>query len=416
MDVPLPCHSGAPAIAPRALPARLCACLLLAMLLASATTASTAAGATSDAAAARMRELFPPPPLPVVEADFGTEELEPSIDLELGQAGNLCYGCLRPGDEIWYLSARHAGQPCDVGGIAPLRVWRHDPVADAPLESTLEDFFAADDPEAITIFYVHGSRVTEEGAFERTPEVYRKFVCGAADHERVRLVLFSWPNPQTKHVASDFRVAEAGADQYGRIFGRVLTAIDPRVKIGVCTFSLGAQIACAALQELVKIDAAANRPVRQVRAVFWSAAVDNTFLLPGRRYDRALDAVDRMLLVTNRRDLVNKRFYLMNCERPQALGYAGLTGIGLLGPRGGKISEFDATFALGVSHGYARHLQSPDVVALTRAYVLWRGVDARIDGRAEPVIACPRLPEPTNNEELADGPRSDADYRRRHGT
>jgi hypothetical protein len=198
----------------------------------------------------------------------------------------------------------------------------------------------------------------------------------------MRFVLFSWPNPQTKRVPSDFRTAEASADRLGVVFGRLLAGIDPRVKVSVITFSLGAQIAGAALQELVNLEAGADECPRRLRVVHWSAAVDNTFLLPGRRHERAIHAIDRMLIFVNRRDPVNKRFYRMNAERPEALGYAGMPGVGQLGDDAARVCEYDATASLGVSHGYARQLQAHDVLDLTRAYVLWWNVDARLTSRA----------------------------------
>jgi hypothetical protein len=342
-----------------------------------------------------LREVIPPPTLPPGPSDSAESHGDASARDASACDDSACDDSAsgdsphigdRPGDELWCISTRHLCDvcKCDICGECcicrdpnpPLRVWRIDRCSGAQHASSLDEFLAGDDPDAITCFYVHGARVTVASALNQLPLVYAALTCGLPPEQRVRMVLFSWPNPKSAHILHDFRVAEIGIEPHGRYFGRLLARIDPRVKLSVISFSLGAQIVTGGLHELARSGLQGGRPLRLVRTVFWTAAVDNQFILPGGRHELALKAVDGMLLINNHCDPIVKRFRLITrCYRPEALGYTGLVGAALLGADNSLIRQLDATRSLGVSHGHQRHLDAPDVVGATRQYALWHDLN-----------------------------------------
>ena len=108
-------------------------------------------------------------------------------------------------------------------------------------------------------------------------------------------------------------------------------------------------------------------------AVLIAAALDNDWLLPGRRNGLAPSQVDRMLNIINSCDRVLMRYHLLYGKRcPQeALGYTGLVGGYQLGADRAKIEETDACCIVGPEHYWGLYFGAPSLVARMVPYVFW---------------------------------------------
>jgi hypothetical protein len=255
----------------------------------------------------------------------------------------------------------------------------------------LEEFHAHDDPGVITIIYAHGARVTEYRAFARLPLIYDALVECLPPDVRVRMVMFSWPNPKSVRVLNDFRRASVQACPHSQYLAWLVANIDPQVRVSLMSFSLGAQLVTGALESLSADGGPGDQ--RRMRVVMWTAAETNTWIEPGGPHGHAMDSIDRLLLVNNSCDPVLRRYALMSpCSDPVALGFYGLPNLQAFGADASRIRQYDGGAELGATHGYRDHLEAPTVVALTRPYVFWQDVDAACQPAAplEMISARPR--------------------------
>ena len=117
--------------------------------------------------------------------------------------------------------------------------------------------------------------------------------------------------------------------------------------------------------------------------VLIAAAADNDWLLPGHANGTGAKVVNRMLLVRNSCDKV-LRFYRWLYGRrscAEALGYAGMGGLGQLGADQGKIAQFDACCLVGPEHYWAQLLR---VAGGGRPFVALHLFDSRCGRRRVP--------------------------------
>lgn len=122
-----------------------------------------------------------------------------------------------------------------------------------------------------------------------------------------------------------------------------------------------------------------------MRAVLISAAIDHDWLLPGRRLDRALSSVERMLVVTNSTDPVLRRYHWLHGMRSGAvaLGYAGLAGGVPKTTIASKIEQVDAASLVGPNHGFMYYFSLPQVVARIQPYAIEPSVTLLARNRRE---------------------------------
>lgn len=312
-------------------------------------------------------------PAPNFDGPSGTENAPCIDDSRLNSRRRTI--SIRPGDELWYISSRALAKVPWCDGPPPLRVWRHDACSGAKSPSSLMEFFAHDDPQVVTLIYVHGARVTEFRAFARLPLIYAALTRHLPCDVRVRMVMFSWTNPKTVRVLRDFRVASACAAPYGESLAWLASHVDPQVRVSLLSFSLGAQVVSRALDTLGGDENLHLR--RRMRVVLWTAAESHEWMVPGGYHGRAIHSIDRLLLVLNTCDPVLKHFPLISPRTdPHALGYCGFDDLQAFGVDATRIHCINAASQLGVSHSYRRHLESPMVIAATRPYVFWQDVDA----------------------------------------
>jgi hypothetical protein len=221
-----------------------------------------------------------------------------------------------------------------------------------------------------TVFFVHGNRISRHAARRRGLAVYSALVQQAVDQRPIRFVIWSWPSDRICGPLKDARIKARRSDQAAYELACVLNGMDPHEPVSLLGFSFGARVITGALHLVAggKFQRfALDRPVpraQKLRAVLWTAAIDNDWLLPGRCHGKALSQVDRMLLLNNSCDRAMKWYPLLDrSRRRDALGRCGVASLASLGTDRFKIEQCDACCQLGRQHDMDRYLQQPGLMA-----------------------------------------------------
>ncbi len=296
------------------------------------------------------------------------------------QKAPLDLGCapcgLREGDELWVVSTRGLQDPrCGVLGTPNVRSYE---CGYGWNESSWETLCSA--PARPTVIYIHGNRFNYGDSIVAGWTVYRLLVQDPTA-EPLRLVIWSWPSDQLHGPVRDARVKSHRADHESYFVAWYLGSIVEPAPISMIGYSLGARIILGGLQArtlghwngIGLPEEASTRELVPTRVALLAAAVDYDGLLPGRDYDRALAAVDRMLITTNRADPVLKRYHLLEGRRTQrALGSLGVASLAGLGWMAERIEQLNASGIVGRSHDDDRYYASPYVAEQLRRTLLWR--------------------------------------------
>ena len=289
----------------------------------------------------------------------------------------------RPQDQIWLVSTRHLGSVCcEDPAAGDVRIHRYDS-RQGWIEADAAAFYASDDPEMLTCFYVHAARVDHQAVAPRGFSVYRGLVSGTTPAPAMRLVIWSWPADKTVRVLQDFRRLAERADSEACYLGRFLSGIDPNVRVSLVGFSMGPRIINGALHLLgggtlrgVTLPEDQGKPRVRVRAVLWAPAVDCCWLWPGQCHGKALVQVDHMLAFYNLCDPVLSRYAMLDrCTSAEALGYAGVPQPERLGEARSRIETRGLDSVLGKVHSFDRYVASPFVMEHTRGWALWKTAD-----------------------------------------
>lgn len=285
---------------------------------------------------------------------------------------------IRPQDEVWLVSTRHLGCP---GPFVPTyQMWRYEHGWWLP--RTGGEFFAADSPDVVSLFYIHGNRVESGEAFSEGLEVYFQLV-GKFDGERpVRFVIWSWPSSQIHGPLRDVRSKAVLSDNDAWYLGYFLAHLNPHTPVGLVGFSYGARIISGALHTLGggsmfgQVLPPAPRP--PIRVALWIAAVHNHWLIPGQANGNALPLADAWLSTVNCCDPVMARYrWVEKGSNPAALGYAGLAGRNWIPYEWqARFHELDVSHIVGRRHEMRPYLYSPAIQQQTRQYALWYEVYA----------------------------------------
>jgi len=245
-------------------------------------------------------------------------------------------GDVADGREVWMMSTRSCR-----GGEGP-RCYRYE--RGRWLVASLDEFLAGDDSEVPTVVFVHGARcdmplslaVGWECLAQIAPRDRRK---------RFRYVIWSWPaESQSKRPIDGFRQQASTADREGPKLARILARINHDVPVCLVSHSFGGRVVSGALHVLAggRIDGVGleDSPLPQGRtfdAVYMAAAFCTPRLAPGQRFGRALQRVDRLLVIYNSRDCILTRYRVLDpCCRCGPLGVTGL-------PRWRSLAELDLT-------------------------------------------------------------------------
>ena len=314
----------------------------------------------------------------LVVATIATGFLVTLVATDRALANVPCAVGPREQDEVWLVSCRSMGCGDPAQQVDNLRYWHYDR-AGGWQPSTVDELLATDDPDVITVVFLHGNRIPCDEAFTKGWSAYRAVVA-CADERPVRFVIWSWPSEPLRGPINDARVKAARTDPCGYYLAWLLDRMRPEVPVSCWAHSYGARIVTGALHLLGGGRLCGHHLAHRVheqrdpmQVVFLAAALDSDWLLPGHYQDRAMSQVSSMLLVNNGCDALLRRYHLIYCRRScqQALGYTGLA-TGYLAPGDqGKVSQVDACCYVGRRHLLALYIGAPDLMAQMRSYLLF---------------------------------------------
>ena len=300
--------------------------------------------------------------------------------------GPSCPTCEEPAccdierhDDVWVISSRCA--PCCIDGQEAARPTlsfrRFDEAAGVWRKASADEFFAGEDAQLPTTFWVHGDRIEDDEVLDVGMSVYERLVeCQAV--ERIRFVIWSW-SASTVHPVrpyQDARVKGNNALADGYRLGWVLARMPQQTQVSFIGYSFAGRVILGAMHGmgggLVRghsplMDGQQPGPPRYSVVIF-VAAVDNHWLEPGQRFDMAPSQARQMLLLYNTCDRILKRYPKIcgGC----ALGYTGIPNIGALGEHAERIDELDVCCILGPQHRWRNYVYSNTVMPMIREYGL----------------------------------------------
>lgn len=252
-------------------------------------------------------------------------------------------------------------------------------------------FFASAGPRSLIAVFVPGNGYTATQARDLGAAAYTRMVAGAP-HPPLRFVVWSWPSePVSSGPVRDVRVKAGRTTLAAWYLARWLDDLPPETNVSLIGTSLGARVVGEALQlraggRLGEFQVAPRpEPHAPVNVVFVSAAIDNDWLLPGRRLGLAMREVGEMLSINNSTDSILRRYRLVYNRRSDAvaLGYAGLPSFARFGPLAEQVREIDASSLVGRRHGFSHYFAVPRIVDLMRPYVFHSDLDGPSSGRTE---------------------------------
>ena len=276
---------------------------------------------------------------------------------------------LANGQSLWILSTR--GQSFD----APCPdVQRYD--GRRWVNSSMDEFLAADQPGVPTILFIHGAITSVKKADESLWACYHQVTYGS--RRPCRLVLWSWPSSHTRgnRLIPEMRSQAIRADGEAIAVAQVLARIQPSVPVCVFGYSFGCRTALAAMHLAgggTIGGRAAAFPVtaepRRYRVVLLGSATDSRGLLPGGCYERALDPVESVLLFYNHKDRMLKKYrWLRFSDSQVALGLTGMAGGAALGANQSKIRTADAYPFVRRGHRWDKYEPSGILPCYVRSY------------------------------------------------
>lgn len=234
------------------------------------------------------------------------------------------------------------------------------------------EFLAGVDASLPTTIFVHGNLYTHPEAVSamfQTADIVGRGV------PAFRIILWSWDSQFVRGVGliGSVRAKAARSESQGYYLARLIEQLDPQVSLSLVGHSFGARTVAAALEGLATHRVAGHElpprthdDRRSIQVAMLAAAVDNTALLPGRRYGSALTQVDRLLLTVNSRDLALRAFTRFANGGGPVLGLTGLPNIHSLGDQRSKIRVVYSP--LGCKHEIKYYEHSPSIVAAMRPY------------------------------------------------
>ena len=199
----------------------------------------------------------------------------------------------------------------------------------------LDELIASVEPGTPTIFFAHGNRVECNEVRPRALWVYRRLAANRCDDRPIRFIIFSWPSERVHGPLKDTRLKAARTRPAALHLAWLVNQTSPDSQIGFMGYSFGARVMSGAghllaggrLGNLMLPDRQ-SMPPRPISAVYIAAAFDADWLGRGHYHGRSMEQIDRLLVVTNRRDPAMRLYPLLYREyRAQAMGFEGPTSL-----------------------------------------------------------------------------------------
>jgi hypothetical protein len=251
-----------------------------------------------------------------------------------------------------------------------------------------EAFVASDDEKLPTAFFIHGNRTGYQAAIDSGFVAYRLLECQAAGRP-FRFVVWSWPAERVlRRHRPDLQLKACRSDVQGCYLAQFIERMDPGIPVTLIGHSYGVRTIIGAAHVLsggtlagwkMPEEYVPNKRIR-VRAILVAAALDNDWLLPGRKHGLALGQLDSVLLTRNWCDTGLKWYPLISRIRgPRALGRTGPACPNLLGPDGRKVETVDVACSVGRNHDFGHYMRAPEVTSRLARYTFLESAEEERD-------------------------------------
>jgi hypothetical protein len=337
---------------------------IVAAIFAAVTTARTASSQRAQAAEAT---ITPASSLKATTVSAASSAASSSRSCDAD-----CKCVVRPHDQVWVLSTRWLGcAGCTIDEPPGIAVQKRT-AEHGWTPSSLDEFFASDDPCVPTCIAIHGNQVEPGEALVHGMIAYCRLIACFPEKQPVRFVIWSWPSQKMDGILKDVRIKAARTPTESKYLAWVLNRINPETKVSLVGFSYGARIATGAMHivaggTLNGCSLPDVQPDRvHYRVVLLAAAMDSHWLADGAHHGKALDAVESMLLINNECDHILKRYrFIDRSKNRDALGYEGLAGYSA---RYAKVCQMDACGNVGHYHNWYVYFNSRRLVAAMQPY------------------------------------------------
>lgn len=218
------------------------------------------------------------------------------------------------------------------------------------MRADVDALLASLQPGVPLVIYAHGNPTVYRDAVRQTSLLRRQLARRACGRPFV-LVGWLWPAPNDQVRIRLMRQYAARAELQAWHLGRFLQRVRPDVPVSLVGFSFGSRIVAGSLHLLAGgslagrcLPGASGGGRIPFRVTLLAPAMSNDWLLPGRRYGRALGQMESLVIGKNRRDEAMRFYGLLERGRgPQALGFTGPVGLGRLGVDRAKVRVIDFT-------------------------------------------------------------------------
>lgn len=269
--------------------------------------------------------------------------------------------CITPrqDDRLWLISTRGiTSAACRVDLQNPsLQIYRLSANGETT-PATLDEYVSAINESRPVVVYVHGNRMTPQHALFRGIKIYKNSTACQRSGP-IDWVIWSWPSEQTGVLTHDVREKADRTDAQGLYLAWLLRQhVSPSMSTTLIGYSFGGRIVTGALHALAGGPLggrALNGPTitgMSFGTGLIAPAIDSHWLTQHGYHSRATQNMSQMVLLYNRRDIVLKRYWLLDKVRGRmALGYSGPTQFG---PRADgsrlPVSARDCSPSIGPAH------------------------------------------------------------------
>ncbi len=278
-------------------------------------------------------------------------------------------------DQLWLVNTRQLPDcPCPRCDPGQFEVYRHQ--CDVGWQrSSREEFLASSDPQSVTTVYVHGNDTDAARARTGGQQLYARLVNSPCAGGPVRFVIWSWPSEHVvPRVRNDIQIKVCRTHAEALYLADFLDRLDPHAPVSLSGYSLGARVTTGALHLLGggvlegrQLQPREHPERAGIRTVLLAAAMPDDWLLPGKRHERAVSQVDRLVVMYNPVDPVLRFYpYLYGRGGPDALGYTGIQDVCRLGEDRQKVCEVNVSDAVHRGHGWRHYIDSPWVIRRLR--------------------------------------------------
>jgi pimeloyl-ACP methyl ester carboxylesterase len=274
--------------------------------------------------------------------------------------------------DIWMIDTRCISDcECD---LSKAKFWRLEGGSHWLPESE-ESFLKTLDPSKPINFQLPGYWTSEKLAVEHIWKIQHELEsqakCRGLGCANLRVVMWLWPAEKDQlSFIRDLRDKAARAHFEGTLVAKLLRKLPNEMRVNFVAYSYGARVATSAAHELAIGSAESPAPTFRLTGVFIASAVDAEWLEQCQPHQYALGRFERLLIFTNHKDRLLKRYRIVNRDRSSpALGL-----VGLLLPNAesaANVTQWEVSHIVRRAHNWYRYIESPEIMSAIAEYVLY---------------------------------------------